>query len=163
MRVIEYYDQTLEIEDYEYQNRYNNQTEWADGFAVNPNLRPGFDDTPNELRDNDEIADWWGKPYIVTTHIDELPMMSQTWDEKVALFKQYNWALNPTREQFEAAQQQSRARFLADRPEGINYTVRCLDGGAHDRSTWFGEYAPLEEAIAGATVRVAGQQRQTRL
>ena len=84
-------------------------------------------------------------------------MMSQTRDEKVAFFKKHNWPLNLTREQFEADQQQARARFLAERPEGINYTVRCLDGGAHDRSTWCGEYATLAEAIEGAKAR-AGQQ-----
>jgi hypothetical protein len=159
MRVIEYYGETLEISDFEDCHRYANQSNWTDGIAVNPTLRPDFDDTPNELREDDEINDWWGKPYIVTTHIDELPLMSQTWDEKVALFRQHNWALNETREQFEATQAEARARFLADRPEGINYTVRCLDGGAHDRSTWCGEFATLAEAVAGAKARANQQGR----
>ena len=157
MRTIEYYGQTLEIEDYQDEHRYDNQTDWFSGIPINPNLRPGFDDTPNDLREDAEMNDWWGKPYVVTTSIDELPMMSQTWDEKVALFKQHNWPLNLTREQFEADQLEARARFFADRPEGMNYTVRCLDGGAHDRSTWCGEFATLAEAVQAAKAR-AGQQ-----
>jgi hypothetical protein len=159
MRVIEYYGQTFEISDYEDCHRYANQTELFEGIPLNPNLRRDFDDTPNDLREDDEVQDWWGKPYIVTTHIDELPMMSQTWDEKVAFFSKHNWALNLTREQFEADQAEARARFLADRPEGINYTVRCLDGGAHDRSTWCGEFATMAEAVEAAKARATGQGR----
>jgi hypothetical protein len=33
------------------------------------------------------------------------------------------------------------------RGEGISYQVRCLDGGAWDRSTWHGNYGNLSEAI----------------
>lgn len=33
------------------------------------------------------------------------------------------------------------------RGEGISYQVRCLDGGAWDRSTWKGNYSNLMEAV----------------
>lgn len=32
-------------------------------------------------------------------------------------------------------------------PEGVRYTVRCLDGGAWDRSTWWGSFGSMAEAL----------------
>lgn len=45
---------------------------------------------------------------------------------------------------------EARARWLASWPTGIRYDVRCLDGGAWDRSSCWGNFATLEEAIACA-------------
>ncbi len=36
-------------------------------------------------------------------------------------------------------------------PEGTRYDVRCLDGGAWDRSTVWGQFGTLVEAVACAT------------
>ena len=38
-------------------------------------------------------------------------------------------------------------RWLAAWPSGIRYDVRCLDGGAWDRSTGWGMFGTIEEAI----------------
>lgn len=38
-------------------------------------------------------------------------------------------------------------RFLEAWPNGVRYDIRCLDGGAWDRSTWKGSYATLDEAM----------------
>lgn len=40
-------------------------------------------------------------------------------------------------------------------PSGVRYTVRCLDGGAWDRSTNWGSVATLELALARA--RASGE------
>lgn len=41
-----------------------------------------------------------------------------------------------------------RAQWMEAWPSGIRYDVRCLDGGAWDRSTSWGMFATLEEALA---------------
>jgi len=56
----------LDIEDsfpYEEQHRPQNQNR-IDGIIVDPLLRPGFDGTPHEERDQKEVDDWWGVPFI---------------------------------------------------------------------------------------------------
>lgn len=37
--------------------------------------------------------------------------------------------------------------WLEHWPSGTRYDVRCLDGGAWDRSSWLGAFATLSEAI----------------
>lgn len=41
-------------------------------------------------------------------------------------------------------------------PEGIHYEVRCLDGGAWDRSTWWGGFGSLGAALECAKSGPAG-------
>lgn len=77
-------------------NRPQNQ-KTVRGVIVNPVLRDGFDDTPNDLRDPQETEDWFGLPYIVGS--------------------------------------------------GDNWKIRCLDGGAWDRSTLRGFADSMEGAI----------------
>ena len=150
MRTVEYYGQTFEIEDYQDDHRRANQINVMDGIPINPILRPGFDDTPNELRDIAETQDWWGKPYIVTETVDE---RCQSWPDHVALFGQYNLSLNEEQATYEQRTAKERQAFMASFPEGIKYTVRCLDGGAHDRSTWIGQFPSMTEAIEAAKDR----------
>ena len=38
-------------------------------------------------------------------------------------------------------------KFLEAWPKGVRYDVRCLDGGAWDRSTWWGSFATLPECV----------------
>lgn len=45
------------------------------------------------------------------------------------------------------------AEFLSKFPTGTSFTLRCLDGGAWDRSTWWGEFATIGEAVAEAKRR----------
>jgi hypothetical protein len=63
---------------------------------------------------------WWRLPFIVTCSCDE------THPPAV------------------------RANWLESWPNGTRYDVRCLDGGAWDRSTWWGSFATLIEAIERA-------------
>ncbi len=56
----------MEEDKYLEQHYYLNQVNVVDGIPINPNMRSEFDNTNNELRDEKEISDWLGKPYIVT-------------------------------------------------------------------------------------------------
>lgn len=48
------------------------QRHWAaPGVPLNPNLRDGFDTTPNDDRETLEIHHWWGLAYIVTVEWDK--------------------------------------------------------------------------------------------
>lgn len=79
------------------------------------------------------------------------------WAEEVELFKQYNLQINETQAKYEQRQIISKQSFMATFPTGTKYTVRCLDGGVHDRSTWIGEYASLEQAVEAAKSRMCDQ------
>lgn len=43
-------------------------------------------------------------------------------------------------------------------PDGVRYDVRCLDGGAWDRSTVYGSYGSLDAATAAADARLGVDQ-----
>ena len=45
---------------------------------------------------------------------------------------------------------EGRKKWLESYPTGIAYCVRCLDGGAWDRSTNYGTYADIDSALAKA-------------
>jgi hypothetical protein len=94
------------------------------GVPINPELPPGFDDTPNDARPASHAC-WWDRPYVV----------SIAWEQMA-------WP---------GATEVDRAKWYAHWPWGTRYEVRCLDGGAWDRSTGWGMFATLEEAIACAT------------
>lgn len=51
---------------------------------------------------------------------------------------------------FIRTQRDTHPVFLKAWPEGIRYDVRCLDGGAWDRSTNRGQFATIAEAVAFA-------------
>ena len=109
------------VDDYLEAHRLQNQTTWAaPGIPLNPVQRDDFDCTPNEQRDPLEVQDWWGVHYI-QTYAPAAPFM---------------------------AAEQDRASWLNAWPEGVRYDVRCLDGGAWDRSTNRGSFATLELAVA---------------
>lgn len=79
-------------------------------IPTNPTLPAYFDDTPHHLRTSIELHKWWGRPFICTASAEKLYGN----DERYAQFK---------------------AEFLIHYPEGVRYDVRCLDGGAWDRSS----------------------------
>lgn len=142
-RIIDFCGQPMELADYEEKHRYRNQTEWVDEIPINPELRSGFDCTPNYERDDREIADWWGKPYIRTDQ-----WINESYSDyctRVNLKER-----TQSEAQFLAQQKINRDQWYAAWPEGTRYDVRVLDGGAWDRSTSKGAFATLGDAIAAA-------------
>ena len=119
---------------------------------INPALRPDFDVTPDSERSEEEIAQWWDVPYIVTCTYEE-HQVDQSHDDYQARLKSYD----PTRtdlknrEEWEAEQSKLKADWYDSYPTGIRYEVRCLDGGAWDRATSWGMFGALEEALACAS------------
>jgi len=115
-----------------------------DGIYINPKLPYAFDITPHEERD-DEMNDWWYKPYII---IDEL--QQESWIEHYCRLKQdYNWSDEEIGSEEDYLKELERQRKLWFKKwhTGFRYEVRCLDGGAWDRSTNHGMFATFEESL----------------
>jgi hypothetical protein len=117
---------------------------FADGIPINPDLRPGFDSTPNEQRDSQEVSAWWNKPYILTRRWCD---MSETWDKYSNRAKESDFEALP-QDVYEADLEQRRLKWFESWSSGIRYDVRCLNGGAWDRSSNLGMYPTLEDALA---------------
>lgn len=103
----------------------------VNGIPVNPRLPRDFDNTPNENRPD---SHWWYRPFITT----------YSWDEIEA-------ATRARIDEYAAAQiaklPEDRVQWFAAWPSGVRYCTRCLDGGAWDRSTNWGMFATLKEAV----------------
>ena len=110
----------MEYNNYKINGRQYQAKNFVDGILINPLLPEDFDNTPNDERSKDEIAMWYKRPYITT---------------------QENFFENGS---------PSYDSFLKAWPENIRYNVRCLDGGAWDRSTNKGSFATLDEAVSMA-------------
>ena len=112
----------------------------VDGIPVNPKLPEDFDYTPNEDRP-DSQRKFWHQPYIQTYTVE-------FWDAFYAE-RTDPWAEEARRQWAE----KGRSRWLEAWPGGTRHDVRCLDGGAWDRSTACGWFANLAEAVACAKAR----------
>lgn len=114
------------------------------GVLINPFLPEGFDDTPNDERSEEELARWWGRRFIETSRIEDQLEDFESYAARCEIdgmephFAQADW---------EAQQQQLRQQLEERYPSGTAYHVRCLDGGAWDRSTWWGSTDTLEGAL----------------
>lgn len=100
---------------------------------INPLLPHGFDSTPNDGRPVSHQK-WWNLPYVVTETIAEMDAFYADRTDDHAEAGRKHWG-------------DIRKKWLESWPSGIRYDVRCLDGGAWDRSTNWGAFASLEEAL----------------
>jgi hypothetical protein len=114
-----------------------------DGIYINPKLPTDFDITPHDKRDN-EMNWWWNKPYIV---IDELEQ--ETYEEHYYRLKELGFSDEKieSKEDWNKYLEEERETWYKKFPTGFKYNVRCLDGGAWDRSTMKGVFTTFEEAI----------------
>lgn len=106
----------------------------VDGVPINPQLPPDFDQTPNDERP-DAHRKFWGVPFIVTETTERLDAYHSERADKWAEEGRAWW------------RDQGRPGWLQAWPGGVRYEVRCLDGGAWDRSTAWGCYATLKGAL----------------
>jgi hypothetical protein len=116
-----------------------------EGINVNPDLPEDFDYTPHDERDRAEIEKWWGNPYIIITELH-----IESWVEHYHRLKnECGWSDEKigTQKEYEIQCQEQRKNWLEAFPTGFRFDVRCLDGGAWDRSTNRGSYASFEEAL----------------
>ncbi|WP_370602028.1 hypothetical protein [Pseudomonas nitroreducens] len=139
-----YDDELIEIDTYQEKHWPANQQLVGDRFPFNPVLRDWFDQTPNDKRELLELEHWWDLPFIET----------ETWEDRESHFREHQARLRAegfdgalTTDQVEAEVPVRQADWFKAWPSGTRYEVRCLDGGAWDRSTSWGMVASLEEAV----------------
>lgn len=150
-----YYGEQIEIDTYQEKHWPKNQQLVASRFPLNPILRDCFDQTPNDKREALELDHWWDLPYIVT----------DTWEDYEKHFRAIQVKLRAegfesalTTEQLEAEILECKAQWFNTWPSGTRYEVRCLDGGAWDRSTSWAMVASLVEAIEKCSMGQRGGQ-----
>jgi hypothetical protein len=143
-----YDDELIEIDTYQQKHWPENQQLVADRFPLNPILRDWFDQTPNNQREPLELEHWWDLPFILT----------DTWDNRETQFLAHQARLRAegfdgalSTEQVEAELPKRKAEWFKSWPSGVRFEVRCLDGGAWDRSTSWGMVACLEDAVTKCT------------
>lgn len=124
---------------------FDNQKTVVDGIPINPTLRWDFDITPNDDRENIELENWWDKPYICVDILEQEPWI----EHSIRLKNECGWDNEKigTKEDWEKNLEDSRKSWFETWHTGFRYEVRCLDGGAWDRSTNYGMYATFEEAL----------------
>jgi hypothetical protein len=117
-----------------------------DGIYINPELPEEFDITPHDERD-DEMNWWWYKPYIF---IDELEQ--ESWEEHYYRLKESDWSDEKieSEEKWNKYLVEQKENWYKEFPLGFRYTLRILDGGAWDRSTWKGIFNNFDEAMEAA-------------
>lgn len=112
----------------------------VDGVLIDPVLPKRFDDTPNESRPASHRA-WWHLPFIRTFSVQDWDREYAEREDQYADQQRAHWA------------EKGRAEWMKAYPAGIRFEVRCLDGGAWDRSTCWDMVASLEEALIVAKSR----------
>ena len=115
-------------------------------MLINPKLPKHFFNRANEARSPRELNKFWCVPFILTHEYEE----NDTWAEYESRCKAFvieDFVLK-TEAEFNQCQAERKARWATDYPTGIAYVVHCLDGGAWDRPTWWGDFSSLEEAKA---------------
>lgn len=105
-----------------------------DGVLIDPKLPRNFDSTANDARPAGHTK-FWEMPYIVTDTADQWEAWLDAATDEYAEKRREAW--NAT----------GRAEWFKAWPSGTRFTVRCLDGGAWDRSTNYGSVPTLAEAL----------------
>ena len=101
---------------------------------IDPVLPVRFDDTDNERRPASHQR-WWHRPYIQTETVEHLDQIYAERNDAHAEQARAYW------------QKEGRPKWLEAFPRGTRWMVRCLDGGAWDRSSQWGTFGSLAEAL----------------
>ena len=116
------------------------EPKFIDGVPVDPELPEGFDNTANFERPESHRV-WWYRPFIITDQWEP-----ETWEQYRERLAGYGYEPDHTPESWAQMQAERERGWYESFPSGVRYDVRCLDGGAWDRSTWWGSFGSLEEA-----------------
>jgi len=120
------------------------ETKVIDGIQVNPELPEMFDNTPNEERSPEEVDQWWDVPYIL---MDEFYVPDANYADFVARMSGFGQPVDESETEYNSRIEEQRCWWNEKYPTGYRFTVRCLDGGAWDRSTNYGCFGALDDAI----------------
>jgi len=126
----------------------NTKENIIDGIVIDPQLSPNFYCTDNELRDPQEIHDWWKKPYIHREFRNN--KNNQSYEDYCINCQQVDEFIPEPKEKYEKSMVDWKLSWHTQWPEGIRYDVKFLDGGAWDRPTNRGSFPTLEEALVQA-------------
>lgn len=118
---------------------FENQKNIVDGIAINPLLSNDFYNTANEDRDINELAHWWGRPFIVTESF-----MEDSYEEYCERMSECKLE---SLEEFTARRDKDEKSWNEHWSGGVRYDVLCLTGGAWDRPSTLGHFSTLEEAL----------------
>lgn len=144
----------IKVDCYEKRHYPENQ-KLFDGIPFDPVLPDGFDNTPNEYREPLEVEHWWDRPFIVPVYFNEM-LADNSYQEYVARCSEFLSYASlgsvhlDTEERWLERRQDHMAKWYAAYPSGVRFDVRCLDGGAWDRSTGWGMFGCLKDALACA-------------
>jgi len=129
-------------------HRPTEQERIVDGVCINPKRRDDFNCTKHDVRPEQELSDWWGLPYVIEASYQHSDDSYQEYVTRITtvgaklgheVMEQEDWTI---------MREDNYKTFLASYPLGNAYTVRCLDGGCHDRSSNKGIYTTLNDALA---------------
>jgi len=134
-----YYERERKNDPYSERHYYSNQT-LIEGIPIEPVMRYYFDMTPNDERPRAEINDWWDKPYITVQGF-----IRDTYKEYLERMKDFE---TEREEEFNERKQKELKEWFEIFKDGYRYDVRCLNGGAWDRSLNLGNFDNLEDALA---------------
>jgi len=134
-----YYERERANDPYAERHFFENQRK-IEGIPVNPIQRFYFDLTPNEERPGREVDEWWGEPYITTQGFgkDFYEDYCERMKDSGVLETKDEWVKRKSKE-FD--------QWIEAWKEGIRYDVRCLDGGAWDRSSSKGYFDNFDDAL----------------
>ena len=137
----EYYQREIEADTYHERYEPQNQSNVVEGICINPVLRYYFDATDNDIRSELEKTHWWGRAYITTEEFTR-----DTYKEYLVRMK--NSTTVETEKQFNSNRVNDRKSWFCHwGNDGVRYNVRCLDGGAWDRSSNKGFFDNLDDAL----------------
>ncbi|MGO4802207.1 hypothetical protein ACEN2T_23310 [Pseudomonas sp. W22_MBD1_FP4] len=132
-------DGFIEVDWYEDKHRPDRQEKADQTYPLNPILRECFSNTPNQFREPLELEDWWELPYIESTTWED----SEAWRREC--IQRRGESLDAA--EIEASVEEHKKQFFESYPTGTRFIVHCLDGGAWDRPTMWGDFSTLEETI----------------
>ena len=134
------------IEHYKTEYTLANQTNVIDNIPVDPKQRYYFDLLSNDLRPEDEM-EWLNVPYVKTFNVLRAHKV-KTYKAELSYLSAINSESIPSQTEWIIKHDEELANLKSRYPSGIQYSVRCFDGGAWDRSSNWGEADTLEQALS---------------
>jgi hypothetical protein len=139
-------EHSMSLNDYVINGKKFKAENCVDGVLINPSQPKMFDCTANEDRPATQKK-WWYLPYIVTETVEQLDKWYANRKDEYAEGQRKMWA------------ESGRQEWMKAWPSGSRYEVRCLDGGAWDRSTSWGMFGSVDEALQCAATGPAHRRR----
>lgn len=119
------------------------KTKIANGFHVNPSVPEWMDSRSLSNRSESHLEQWYLVPYIQTESFSK-----ETYVNYRDRMKKVKVSEVLSKEAFEQWMNDWQRTWWKKWPAGVRYDVRCLDGGAEDRTTNHGSYDTLDKALA---------------